>query len=113
MAMWSPSDREPGPSDLGLPLRALANEKRMMILNWPKNPLAHFEKQQEGDLVSDGVCGLQIAEKLHLAQPTVSVHLNILARAGLLRVTRIKQWSFYTRDENRIREIKEQFVEEV
>ena len=111
--MQSAVYREPGDGDLGLPLRAIANENRMLILHWLKNPVKHFEKQREGDLASDGVCGVQIAQKLRLAQPTVSVHLRILARAGLLRVTRIKQWSFYKRDEHRIREIKEQLVEEL
>jgi ArsR family transcriptional regulator len=30
----------------------------------------------------------------------------VLARAGLIRGKRIKQWTFYRRDEKRIREVK-------
>ena len=87
-------------------IRALANERRLRILEWLKDPEAHFPPQVDGDLVKDGVCGLFIAEKLGLSQPTVSEHLRVLVQAGLLRPKRIKQWTFYKRDEARIRELK-------
>jgi DNA-binding transcriptional ArsR family regulator len=78
--------------------RALANDKRLLILEWLKNPPSHFRPQQDGDLVDDGVCGLFIAEKLGISHPTASEHLRILAGAGLVRPKRIKQWIFYKRD---------------
>jgi len=87
-------------------LRALANERRLQILEWLKDPEAHFRPQVDGDLVRDGVCGVLIAEKLGVSQPTVSEHLKVLSRAGLVRPKRIKQWTFYKRDEARIRELK-------
>ncbi|MFN2528200.1 MAG: ArsR/SmtB family transcription factor [Candidatus Baltobacteraceae bacterium] len=87
-------------------LRALANDRRLQILDWLKNPRAHFPRQTDGDLVDDGVCGLFIADKLGVSQPTVSEHLRVLTAAGLLRGKRIKQWTFYKRDEKRIAEIK-------
>ena len=86
--------------------RALGNERRLQILDWLRDPVAHFPPQVDGDLVRDGVCGVFIAEKLGVSQPTVSEHLKILTQAGLLRAKRIKQWTFYKRDEKRIREIK-------
>ena len=93
-------------ADLESALGALANERRRTILGWLKKPRAHFREQTDGDLVDDGVCGALIAEKLGLSQPTVSEHLKVLARAGLLRGKRHKQWTFYKRDEERIAEIK-------
>ena len=87
-------------------LRALANEKRLQILEWLKEPRSHFPPQTDGDLVDDGVCTVFIAQKLGVSQPTVSEHLRVLAHAGLIRGTRIKQWTFYKRDEARIRELK-------
>ncbi len=57
-------------------------------------------------LVQDGVCGLLIARKLRVSHPTASEHLKILSQAGLLRGKRIKQWTFYERDEREIRKIK-------
>src|SRR5436309_15486870 len=87
-------------------VKALASEKRLQILHWLKDPVAHFPPQVDGDLVKDGVCGLFIAEKLGVSTPTVSEHLKILSQAGLVRSKRIKQWTFYKRDEARIKEIK-------
>jgi DNA-binding transcriptional ArsR family regulator len=86
--------------------KALANERRLQILGWLKNPKRHFPRQADGDLVKDGVCGVLIAAKLGVSQPTVSEHLKVLAQAGLLRSKRIKQWTFYKRDEPSIRKIK-------
>jgi DNA-binding transcriptional ArsR family regulator len=82
--------------------KALANERRLQILAWLKRPRAHFPPQVDGDLVEDGVCGVFIAQKLGVSQPTASEHLKILSRAGLVRAKRIKQWTFYKRDEKRI-----------
>ena len=93
-------------SQLELALRALANDRRLQILEWLKDPRRHFPPQIDGDLVDDGVCTVFIAQKLGVSQPTVSEHLKILSQAGLIRGKRIKQWIFYKRDEARIREIK-------
>jgi ArsR family transcriptional regulator len=87
-------------------LRALANDRRLRILDWLKRPRQHFPPQVDGDLVKDGVCGLLIARKLKVSQPTASEHLNILVSAGLIRGKRIKQWTFYKRDEKAILKIK-------
>ena len=89
-----------------LAFKALANDRRLQILEWLKDPRRHFRRQVDGDLVKDGVCGVLIAEKLGVSQPTVSEHMKVLTQAGLLRAKRIKQWTFYRRDEARIREIK-------
>jgi ArsR family transcriptional regulator len=87
-------------------VKALASERRLQILRWLKQPRAHFPPQVDGDLVRDGVCGVLIARKLRVSQPTVSEHLRILTRTGLLRPRRIKQWTFYKRDEKRIAAVK-------
>lgn len=87
-------------------LRALANERRLQILEWLKDPRRHFPPQVDGDLVKDGVCGLLIARKLGVSQPAASEHLNILSRAGLVRGKRLKQWTFYQRDEKEIKRVK-------
>ena len=89
-------------------LRALANGKRMLVLQWLRDPEAYFPPQAEGDLVRDGVCSLFIAERLGVSQPTCAQHLKVLSQAGLIRGKRIKQWVFYQRDEDRIAQAKEQ-----
>jgi ArsR family transcriptional regulator len=94
-------------------LRALANERRLQILDWLKHPRKHFRPQVDGDLVEDGVCGVLIAEKLGVSQPTASEHLKILREAGLLKAKRIKQWTFYQRDEAKIKNAKQSIVRSV
>jgi ArsR family transcriptional regulator len=94
-------------------LRAFASKPRLQILGWLKQPRAHFREQIDGDLVEDGVCGLLIAEKLGVSQPTVTEHMKLLVEIGAVRAKRIKQWTFYKRDEERIRALKAEIVDEV
>ncbi|WP_433520622.1 ArsR/SmtB family transcription factor [Nocardia pseudovaccinii] len=88
-------------------IKALANDKRLQVLEWLRDPMRHFPPQRDGDLVEDGVCSLFIAEKLEVSQPTCGEHLRVLSQAGLIRGKKIKQWVFYQRDEDRIAQIKE------
>jgi DNA-binding transcriptional ArsR family regulator len=88
-------------------IKALGNEKRLLVLEWLRDPVAHFPPQRDGDLIADGVCALFIAEKLGVSQPTCGEHLRLLTRAGLIRGKKIKQWVFYQRDEERIAQAKE------
>jgi DNA-binding transcriptional ArsR family regulator len=94
-------------------IRALASERRLQILEWLKDPTAHFPPQVDGDLVKDGVCNLLIAEKMAISQPTLSEHMKILTQAGLVRPKRIKQWIFYKRDEARIKDVKKAIAAQV
>ncbi|MGO4739980.1 ArsR/SmtB family transcription factor [Bosea sp. 2KB_26] len=93
--------------------RALANERRLQILDWLKDSRAHFPPQVDGDLVEDGVCAVFIAEKLGISQPTLSEHMKILVQAGLVTPKRIRQWTFYRRDEERIRAAKTAMLAEL
>jgi DNA-binding transcriptional ArsR family regulator len=92
---------------------ALASDKRLQVLEWLKDPRAHFPPQKDGDLVKDGVCVLFIAQKLGVAQPTATTHLQALARAGLLTSKRVGQWTFYKRNEAAIRTLKRQIRDEL
>jgi DNA-binding transcriptional ArsR family regulator len=87
-------------------IKALANGRRLMILDWLKDPRSHFPPQVDGDLVKDGVCALLLAQKLGITQATLSEHMRVLVQAELVRPKRIRQWTFYRRDEDRIRAIK-------
>jgi DNA-binding transcriptional ArsR family regulator len=92
--------------NIAIALRALANERRLMILNWLREPKKHFRDQADGDLIDDGVCGILIAEKLGVSAPTLSEHMRVLTAAKLVRAKRIKQWTMYKRDETAIAAVK-------
>jgi ArsR family transcriptional regulator len=83
-------------------LKALANGRRLQILEWLQDPRANFRPQIDGDLVKDGVCGVVIAEKLGISAPTLSEHMRVLVGSGLVRSKRIKGWTMYKRDEKLI-----------
>ena len=98
---------------IAIALRALANERRLQILEWLREPRKHFREQVDGDLVEDGVCGLLIAEKLGVSAPTVSEHMRVLTAAKLVRAKRIKQWTLYRRNEAAIAAVKRAIEEKV
>ena len=54
-------------------VKALANDKRLQILAWLKDPRSHFPPQVYGDLVKDGVCGVFIADKLGVPYESIEI----------------------------------------
>ena len=94
------------PKSLEPVLKALANDKRLQVLDWLKDPKSHFPPQVDGDLEKDGVCAVFLTEKLGVSQPTAAQHLKVLLQAELLIATRIKQWTFYRRNEARLDAVK-------
>ncbi|MBO1017998.1 helix-turn-helix transcriptional regulator [Achromobacter sp. SD115] len=79
-------------------LKALANPVRRDILTWLKTPHAYFE-ERPGHTLEHGVCAGHIDERCGLSQSTVSSHLAVLQRAGLISATKVGQWIFYRRNE--------------
>lgn len=94
-------------------LKALANERRLQVLSWLKDPRTHFPPQADGDLVRDGVCAQLLADKLGISQATLSEHMRILVQVGLVTPKRIRQWIFYRRDEERIAAAKASIAAEL
>lgn len=86
--------------------KALASDVRLQVLEWLKAPKRHFSRQKTGDPAEIGVCVTLLAGKLAMSQPTVSRHLELLRRAGFLRVRRIGRWSFFSRDERGLKDYR-------
>ncbi|AAY36206.1 MULTISPECIES: ArsR/SmtB family transcription factor [Pseudomonas] len=82
-------------------IKAVGNDTRMLIMEWLKNPQAHFPPQDHGD-PAIGVCVSHIQAKANLSASTASAHLAILQRAGLVQATRIGKWTYFRRDEQAI-----------
>jgi DNA-binding transcriptional ArsR family regulator len=86
--------------------KALANETRLRVLEWLKDPAANFPDAfgVGGDEAAQlGVCVGLLQQKAGTSASTMSVHLAILQRAGFVVSTRRGQWTYYRRDEARIR----------
>ena len=98
------------PTELEAALKALASERRLQILEWLKDPVAHFPPQEHGDPTEHGACNLFIVDKLGVSQPAGSRHLKVLVDAGLIIATRRKGWTYYRRNEDRIAELARQFA---
>lgn len=78
--------------------KVLANETRLQILQWLKNPEVNFPSQ-DIDPHNIGVCVGKIQKKTGLAQSTVSHYLSMLETAGLVISTRQGQSTYYRRNE--------------
>jgi DNA-binding transcriptional ArsR family regulator len=82
--------------------KALANETRLRVLEWLKEPAANFPAGG-AEMAELGVCVGLLQQKAGTSASTMSVHLAILQRAGFVVATRRGQWTYYRRDETRIR----------
>jgi DNA-binding transcriptional ArsR family regulator len=51
------------------------------------------------------LCGGDIEERIHLSQPTISHHMAILTKAGLVEATKHGQWRWYRRNDKAIRQV--------
>ncbi|MBO0471501.1 winged helix-turn-helix transcriptional regulator [Enterococcus sp. DIV0242_7C1] len=70
-------------------LKAMADPKRLKII----------------DLLSNGtMCACDVLEHFDFTQPTLSHHMKVLEKAGIVSVSKQSQWHHYT--------LKEEFVKE-
>jgi DNA-binding transcriptional ArsR family regulator len=52
----------------------------------------------------EGLCASDIEEQVRLSQPTISHHMSILTKAGLVEAQKLGLWMWYRRNETAIRE---------
>lgn len=90
-------------------LKRPVSGKRLRILEWLKDPAAHFPSQPHGDLAEDGVTAGAVAAKLAVPRAVAVTHLELLAAVGLLRTRRIRRRTYYRRDEMRVAEVARMF----
>ncbi|MGC0407989.1 DNA-binding transcriptional ArsR family regulator [Streptomyces sp. SAI-195] len=90
-------------------LRTPVHGTRLDILEWLKDPAAHFPAQRRVDPVEHGVHAGPVASKLGVSRRVAETHLGLLAGLGLLRARRIRRRTYYRRDEVRIAEVARMF----
>jgi len=79
-------------------LHAIADPTRRRIL--------HALKEKGGCSLGKetGLCAFDIEQRVKLAQPTISHHMSILRKAGLVEAKKLGQWVWYCRNETALRE---------
>jgi len=83
-------------NSLDVTLHAIADPARRRILVALKQPGTSSGK-------FPGLCGGDIEERLKLAQSTISHHMAILTKAGLVDAEKQGQWRWYRRNEKALR----------
>lgn len=84
-------------------LHAIADPTRRRILQTLKEGGA--EAKAAGKKAGPCLCGGDIEERIRLSQPTISHHMAILTKAGLVEATKEGQWRWYRRNEKAIRQV--------
>ena len=90
-------------------LKRPAGDRRLRILEWLKDPGAHFPPQRHADVAEDGVTAAAVACKLGVPRSVAEADLRLLAAIGVLRTRRIRRRTHYRRDEVRIAEVARMF----
>jgi len=94
--------------DLVAVFKALGHPTRLAILGWLKNPESFPPQDQPATAV--GVCLKHIQARAEVSQSTASQFMATLQRAGLVRCTRVGQWSHYSRNEEAIETLGRQLA---
>ena len=83
--------------------KVLSNQARVNILQWLKAPEENFPPHTDLGHFDDGVCAQYIQVKLELSQSTVSHYLSLMEKADLVIPTRHGKWTYYRRNEKKIK----------
>ena len=83
--------------------KVLSNQTRLDILEWLKDPAAHFPPHLELGHFDFGVCVVFIKDKAELSQSTISQYLSQMERADFLISTRVGKWTYFQRNEEFIK----------
>jgi DNA-binding transcriptional ArsR family regulator len=90
------------PTPLDRTLHAIADPTRRHILHALKQRGTPSPSPLPG---KNGLCAGDIEERVRLSQPTISHHMSILTKAGLVDAVKQGQWRWYRRNEKALRRL--------
>jgi DNA-binding transcriptional ArsR family regulator len=85
-------------------LHAIADPTRRRILQALREGAAKIAEKNPAGL-GPCLCAGDIEERVRLSQPTISHHMAILTKAGLVEATKRQQWRWYRRNEKAIKHV--------
>jgi len=86
-------------------LHAIADPTRRRILRALKEGALEAKRAVKSGGIGNCLCAGDIEERIHLSQPTISHHMTILTKAGLVEASKQGQWRWYRRKEKAIRQV--------
>ncbi|MGP2440356.1 ArsR family transcriptional regulator [Streptomyces sp. JW3] len=91
-------------------LRRPVDGTRLDILEWLKDPAAHFPPPRApADPAAHGADAAAVAARLGVPRRVAETHLGLLTAVGLLRTSRVRGRTYYRRDEVRVAEVARMF----
>jgi DNA-binding transcriptional ArsR family regulator len=87
------------PISLDIALHAITDPTRRRILAALKQPGATAANK------TSGLCAGDIEQRVSLSQSTISHHMAILTKAGLVDAVKQGQWRWYRRNEKTLRRV--------
>ena len=93
-------------------LRALANPTRLRVLELLRDPAA-FPGPRAADGHAFGVTAKALLKHLRCTQPSLNEQMQILIDVGLVEARRVGRFVVYTRDEERIRQLKQTIIDQL
>jgi len=93
-------------------LRALANPTRLRVLELLKDPSA-FDGPRDREGRPYGVTAKALLKHVRCTQPSLNEQMQILIGIGLVESRRVGRWVVYTRDEERIRQLKQTIIDQL
>ena len=93
-------------------LKALANPTRLRVLELLRDPSA-FDGPRGADGRPLGVTAKTLLKHLRCTQPALNEQMEVLITLGLVESTRVGRWVVYSRDEERIRQLKQTIIDQL
>jgi DNA-binding transcriptional ArsR family regulator len=93
-------------------LKALASPTRLRVLELLKTPGA-FVGPRDANGRPLGVTATALLKHLRCRQPSLNEQMEILIGIGLVESRKVGRWVVYTRDEERIRQLKQTIIDQL
>jgi DNA-binding transcriptional ArsR family regulator len=91
-------------STLDVALHAIADPTRRRILQVLRERRGAATETATSEKKS-GLCAGEIEDRIRLSQPTISHHMAILTKSGLVHAIKQGQWRWYRRNEKALRRL--------